>query len=95
MYNLIHLTKLTNYFDSLEILALLVSALSHDIDHNGFNNSYQINAGTSLALLYNDFSPLEMHHCAIGFHVLNKPHCNILSFLDKQSYRRFRQYMIQ
>ena len=95
MYNLIYLTKLEKYFDSLEIFVLLLSALCHDIDHNGFSNSYQINASTQLALLYNDFSPLEMHHCAVAFHVLNKSDCNILNSLDKASYRRFRQYMIQ
>lgn len=95
MYGLIWITRLFDYFGSLEIMALLVSALSHDLDHDGFNNSFQINAGTHLALIYNDYSPLEMYHCAVGFHILNKPHCNILSTMDRQTYRRFREYMIE
>ena len=95
MYGLISITKLTNYFQPLEILALLVSALSHDLDHDGYNNSFQINAQTHLALIYNDISPLEMYHCAVGFNVLGKPNCNILSSLDRVSYKKFREYMIQ
>lgn len=95
MYGLIWITNLQNIFEPLEILALIVSAISHDLDHDGYNNSFQINAGTHLAMIYNDYSPLEMYHCAVGFHILNKPECNIVSSLDKESFRRFREYMIQ
>jgi high affinity cGMP-specific 3',5'-cyclic phosphodiesterase 9 len=95
MYNVICLAKLATYFDPTEILALMVGALSHDLDHTGFGNSFQVNASTNLALLYNDFSPLEMHHCAVAFHILNKPDCNILASFDKVNYRRFRNYIIE
>ncbi|KAH9274467.1 hypothetical protein BASA83_003100 [Batrachochytrium salamandrivorans] len=33
---------------------------------SGYNNSYQINAKTELAIVYNDNAPLEMHH-AVAF----------------------------
>lgn len=33
---------------------------------------FQINARTELALRYNDMSPLENHHCAIAFEILEK-----------------------
>ena len=32
----------------------------------------QINARTELALRYNDISPLENHHCAVAFEILEK-----------------------
>ena len=35
-------------------------------------SSYQINARTELAVRYNDISPLENHHCAIAFEILEK-----------------------
>lgn len=95
MFNLILLIKLHTYLDPVEIFSLIVSALCHDLDHQGFGNSFQINAGTNLALLYNDYSPLEMHHCAVAFSILAKQECNIASGLDKTSYRRFRNYVIQ
>lgn len=34
--------------------------------------SLQINARTELALRYNDISPLENHHCAVAFEILEK-----------------------
>lgn len=36
-----------------------------------------------LARCYNDTSPLENHHCALAFAVLEKPHCNFLEGLEK------------
>ncbi|RNA05020.1 high affinity cGMP-specific 3 -5 -cyclic phosphodiesterase 9A-like [Brachionus plicatilis] len=95
MYSLIWSTKLFDLIGSLEILALIVSALSHDLDHDGFNNNYQINAQTHLAMIYSDKSPLEMYHCAVAFHILNKPESNIFSQLDKESFKKIREYIVQ
>ena len=95
MYSLIWSIKLFDYVQPLEILALIVSALSHDLDHDGFNNNFQINAQTHLAMIYNDHSPLEMYHCAVAFNILNKESSNILAALDKQSYKKLREYVVQ
>ena len=64
-------------FSPLEILCQIISAFCHgerlarlsdgyhaDIDHPGLNNTFLCNATTSLAILYNDFSVLEQHHCS-------------------------------
>jgi cAMP-specific phosphodiesterase 4 len=51
----------------LERFALLLSALCHDIRHPGLNNTYQVNAQTPLAMLYNDQAVLEHHHAATLF----------------------------
>jgi len=95
MYGLIWQTRLQDRLEPLDLLALLVSAVSHDLDHDGYNNTFQVNARTHLALVYNDKSPLEMYHCAVAFHILTKPACNILHALDDQQYRQFRENMIQ
>lgn len=95
MYCLICSVKLFELVGPLEILALIVSALSHDLDHDGFSNNYQINAQTHLAIIYSDKSPLEMYHCAVAFHILNKPESNIFSALDKDSFKKIREYIIQ
>ena len=95
MYGFIYLFDLCKTLEPLEVFSLLVSTLSHDLDHDGYNNAFQINARTQLALIYNDYSPLEMYHCAVGFHILNKKHCNILGALDSTSFKKFRQLMIQ
>ncbi|KAI9209815.1 uncharacterized protein BJ171DRAFT_485105 [Polychytrium aggregatum] len=46
-------------FTKLEINALLIAALTHDILHPGLNNLFQINAQTDLAKRYNNVSVLE------------------------------------
>ncbi|XP_067116202.1 high affinity cGMP-specific 3',5'-cyclic phosphodiesterase 9A-like [Osmerus mordax] len=95
MYGLIWLTDLRNNMDSTDLFIMLTSALCHDLDHAGYNNVYQINAQTELALRYNDISPLENHHCAIAFGILAKAESNILKNLTNEQYRRIREGMIQ
>ena len=57
----------------LEGLALLLAALSHDLDHPGTNNGYHVATQSPLALRYNDQSVLENHHCATAWLLLAAP----------------------
>ncbi|XP_075904690.1 high affinity cGMP-specific 3',5'-cyclic phosphodiesterase 9A-like isoform X2 [Nelusetta ayraudi] len=95
MYGLIWLTELRSKLSSADLLIMLTSALCHDLDHPGYNNVYQINAQTDLALRYNDISPLENHHCAMAFRILSKPECNILKNLTVDQYKHIRGGMIK
>uniref|UniRef100_UPI003AAD3A99 high affinity cGMP-specific 3',5'-cyclic phosphodiesterase 9A-like n=1 Tax=Centroberyx gerrardi TaxID=166262 RepID=UPI003AAD3A99 len=95
MYGLIWLTDLRNKIDRVDLFIMLTSALCHDLDHPGYNNVYQINAQTDLALRYNDISPLENHHCAIAFGILSKPECNILKNLSSEQYKQIRGGVIK
>ncbi|KAM7365799.1 hypothetical protein PAMP_016704 [Pampus punctatissimus] len=95
MYGLIWLTDLRNKLARMDLLIMLTSALCHDLDHPGYNNVYQINAQTDLALRYNDISPLENHHCAVAFGILSKPECNILKNLSSELYKHIRGGMIK
>ncbi|XP_076085988.1 high affinity cGMP-specific 3',5'-cyclic phosphodiesterase 9A-like isoform X2 [Mytilus galloprovincialis] len=95
MYGLIWLIDLPSLLDDIEIFILLTSAICHDLDHPGYNNAYQINAKTELALRYNDISPLENHHCSVAFEVLEKRHCNVMRNLSKDQYKRVREGMIR
>ncbi|XP_053724144.1 high affinity cGMP-specific 3',5'-cyclic phosphodiesterase 9A-like isoform X3 [Synchiropus splendidus] len=95
MYGLIWLTDLRNKLGPMDLLIMVTAALCHDLDHPGYNNVYQINAQTDLALRYNDISPLENHHCAVAFGILSKPECNILKNLSNNQYKHFRGGMIK
>ncbi|XP_068165275.1 high affinity cGMP-specific 3',5'-cyclic phosphodiesterase 9A-like isoform X2 [Antennarius striatus] len=95
MYSLIWLTDLRTKLPPLDLLVLLTSTLCHDLDHTGYNNAYQINAMTDLALRYNNQSPLENHHCTMTFGILSKPECNILKNLSHQQYRHVRAGLIR
>uniref|UniRef100_A0A668AGM8 High affinity cGMP-specific 3',5'-cyclic phosphodiesterase 9A n=1 Tax=Myripristis murdjan TaxID=586833 RepID=A0A668AGM8_9TELE len=81
MYGLIWLTDLRNKLERIDLFIMLTSALCHDLDHPGYNNVYQINAQTDLALRYNDISPLENHHCAIAFGILSKVSLMLINVL--------------
>lgn len=50
MYAIACRTNLSARLGDLEVLILLVSCICHDLDHPGYNNIYQINARTELAL---------------------------------------------
>lgn len=56
----------------IEIYALMLSALFHDLEHPGLNNAYHVKAGTELALRFNDQSVLENHHCVVAFSLLRE-----------------------
>lgn len=95
MYAIAWAVDLPNKIGHLEVLVLIVSCICHDLDHPGYNNIYQINARTELALRYNDISPLENHHCSVAFRVLESPECNILASLDSTTYRTVREGIIR
>uniref|UniRef100_A0A287B812 Phosphodiesterase n=1 Tax=Sus scrofa TaxID=9823 RepID=A0A287B812_PIG len=94
MYSMIWLCGLQEKFSQIDILILMTAAICHDLDHPGYNNTYQINARTELAVRYNDISPLENHHCAVAFQILAQPDCNIFANVSRDSFRQIRQGMI-
>ncbi|CAH8440130.1 unnamed protein product [Dicrocoelium dendriticum] len=93
MYGMLYLCGLNKIFSREELGALLTASICHDLDHPGYNNSYQINARTELAIRYNDISPLENHHCAVAFNILNHPETNIFANVSQDVFRRIRQSM--
>ncbi|KAL5019659.1 hypothetical protein ScPMuIL_002551 [Solemya velum] len=90
MYGMIHLCTLWEKMSREDLGILMTSAVCHDLDHPGYNNTYQINARTELAIRYNDISPLENHHCAVAFKILSNPECNIFGNVDKDTFKRLR-----
>lgn len=58
---------LQSSLDQLDEVAALIAATVHDVDHPGRTNSFLCNAGSELAILYNDTAVLESHHAALAF----------------------------
>ncbi|XP_051565861.1 high affinity cGMP-specific 3',5'-cyclic phosphodiesterase 9A-like isoform X3 [Myxocyprinus asiaticus] len=94
MYSMIYLCNLQEKFTQVDILILMTAAVCHDLDHPGYNNTYQINARTELAVRYNDISPLENHHCAVAFQIFSQPDCNIFANFDPEAFKQIRQRTI-
>ncbi|XP_078093154.1 high affinity cGMP-specific 3',5'-cyclic phosphodiesterase 9A-like [Mustelus asterias] len=93
MHGMIHLCNLKDQLSMTDIVILMTSAVCHDLDHPGYNNAYQINANTELAVRYNNISPLENHHCAVAFQILSDPESNIFGNTDPEVFRQIREGM--
>ncbi|XP_071808563.1 dual 3',5'-cyclic-AMP and -GMP phosphodiesterase 11-like isoform X1 [Asterias amurensis] len=61
MYSILKNGGMHGILSDLECLALLVGCLSHDLDHRGTTNNYQIMSESPLAQLYST-STMEHHH---------------------------------
>uniref|UniRef100_H2YVD3 Phosphodiesterase n=1 Tax=Ciona savignyi TaxID=51511 RepID=H2YVD3_CIOSA len=76
---------LDTVFSDFEKLALLVSCLSHDLDHRGTNNAFQAKIEHPLARLYST-STMEHHHYNQCLMLLQSDGCEILSHLSSTEY---------
>lgn len=74
------------------VFAGLIAALSHDVDHPGNTNSYEINSMSKWARLYNDISVLENHHCALTFELIDQT--GLTKCIPDQLYREVRKTII-
>jgi len=84
-----------NALERTDEVAALIAAVVHDVDHPGFTNSFLCNAGSELAVLYNDIAVLESHHAAMAFKLTSRdPKSNIFQNLDPDDFKIIRQSVI-
>eukprot|EP00127_Corallochytrium_limacisporum_P000539 Clim_evm4s17 gene=Clim_evmTU4s17 len=82
------------YFNFQDIFCLLLSAVCHDVDHPGVNNNYQIATRSDLAILYNDQSVLENHHCSLLFQTAQQPGLRIFNTFKNKEFQNARKKII-
>ncbi|KAH7474508.1 Dual 3',5'-cyclic-AMP and -GMP phosphodiesterase 11A [Phytophthora ramorum] len=87
-------TECRRYFSGLEIFAMLVASLCHDIDHPGNTNDFELKMLSPMALTHNDDAVLERHHCRVTFIILNHKSAKMLQHLDRDRSKRVRQLII-
>ncbi|XP_073517181.1 cGMP-dependent 3',5'-cyclic phosphodiesterase isoform X1 [Phyllobates terribilis] len=86
--------ELINYLEDIEIFALFVSCMCHDLDHRGTNNSFQVASKSVLAALYSsEGSVMERHHFAQAIAILNSQGCNIFEQFSRKDYQRMLDLM--
>uniref|UniRef100_A0A8C5E5E1 Phosphodiesterase n=1 Tax=Gouania willdenowi TaxID=441366 RepID=A0A8C5E5E1_GOUWI len=87
--------RVKNTLDQLDEVAALIAATIHDMDHPGRTNSFLCNAGSELAILYNDTAVLESHHAALAFQLTARDtKSNIFKNIDRNQFRTLRQAII-
>ncbi|XP_071464679.1 high affinity cAMP-specific and IBMX-insensitive 3',5'-cyclic phosphodiesterase 8A isoform X2 [Marmota flaviventris] len=87
--------RIKESLDPVDEVAALIAATIHDVDHPGRTNSFLCNAGSELAILYNDTAVLESHHAALAFQLtVRDDKCNIFKNVERNDYRTLRQNII-
>ena len=76
--------RLRVYLQEIEIFALLLASICHDVDHQGLNNAFHRKAQTPLGILYHERPVMEMHHIATALSLMSIPEHDILEGLDNQ-----------
>jgi len=94
IYLLLTNSRAADFLSYLEILAVLVAAIVHDLGHPGLNNNFQIATCSPLALRYNDRSVLENYHCSLAFALLKKSENDIFCGLSEEQRKEVRNLMI-
>lgn len=80
-YLMLTLTEGAQRLNKLEIFALALAALCHDVDHPGLTNAFLVAASDPIALRYNDKAILESHHSATTFLTMRVSRYLLLSLL--------------
>jgi 3',5'-cyclic-nucleotide phosphodiesterase len=68
---MLHKGRLGDAYEAWELFTIVVAAICHDTNHQGFNNIYNIKAETPLGILFKDTSVMEMHHITQSIPVIN------------------------
>lgn len=83
--------KLTKF----ELFGLLVSAICHDANHDGFSNIFNVKAETPLGILFKNQSVMETHHCSVSIQVLSKEENNLFKSLTAADFKIMWTLIIQ
>lgn len=95
------LTSNMSWISPLDHLLSLITAVIHDVGHDGVNNMFHVKAQSPVALRYNDRSVLENMHCALAFELMKEnEETNWLSLMNtsfamdpKEKPTDLRQYL--
>ena len=94
LFMFINEIKVERFLNNDQIFGLLLSAIVHDVDHPGNTNAFEVNVGSDLAIIYNDKSVLENHHCSTAFRLMRRKECAVLTSLCTSSAGDIRKTIV-
>ncbi|CAD2221981.1 GAF domain/3'5'-cyclic nucleotide phosphodiesterase, putative [Angomonas deanei] len=84
LHTFLYVGKVSELLTELECFTLLATALVHDLDHMGVNNSFYLKTDSPLGILSSasgNNSVLEVHHCNLAIEILSNPDSDIFEGL--------------
>ncbi|KAI7877388.1 HD-domain/PDEase-like protein [Lichtheimia hyalospora FSU 10163] len=72
IYHVISSLEAERYLSRIDIVALYIAALCHDLGHPGFNNNFQVKQQTEVAKRYDNKSVLESYSSSLTLRILDK-----------------------
>ncbi|CAD7703794.1 unnamed protein product [Ostreobium quekettii] len=87
--------NLKSRFTDLELLAMLLAAVVHDVAHPGVTNEFHINTRSPVAIMYNDVSVNENFHASKAFKLMQGNDYHALDGLSEDDFRFVRKSMIR
>ncbi|EAY20892.1 3'5'-cyclic nucleotide phosphodiesterase family protein [Trichomonas vaginalis G3] len=91
----IMISGLEKVFTKFELFSLVVAAICHDANHDGFTKIYNVKAETPLGILYKNQSVMETHHCSIAIQIMSHEETNLLAALNQDEYIEIWSLIIQ
>ncbi|KAL7698506.1 cAMP specific phosphodiesterase [Lotmaria passim] len=88
LHTFLYAGKTSEFLTDLECYVLLVTALVHDLDHMGVNNSFYLKTDSPLGILSSasgNNSVLEVHHCNLAIEILSDPSCDVFEGLSEEN----------
>lgn len=67
---MLYKTRASEFLRRVDILAILVAAVCHDLNHPGTNNDFEIKSRSLHAVTYSDISVLEAFHASRCFQIM-------------------------
>lgn len=71
-YSCIQRGRLRKFLRPHHTIALLLACLLHDVDHDGYNTTFQVKTKSPLYYVYGEESTVEKHHLAVATKMLNE-----------------------
>ncbi|KAG2382961.1 hypothetical protein C9374_004928 [Naegleria lovaniensis] len=88
-------SQLYFHLNPLDILALLVACLAHDVCHPGVTNLFEKKTRSERAIMFNDRSILENFHCYSLFKILSKEETNLFVNMNNHQFEYLRELIVE
>jgi hypothetical protein len=88
-------SRVGDFLTHTEVWALLVAAVTHDIDHDGHNNMFHRKTFTVHAQLASpSLPPLELHHATLAINIFNLRFPRIVEGWEPAAVRLFEDFIV-